>query len=232
VVLSWTLVCLAAAVPLMLVEGLDFTQAFFESVSGWTTTGLSVVDVTRAHPATLLWRSAMQARRRRRSGHHHAGAITGAGGPSLSTAEGKGTSSPERSRFGRPGGPDLRRLRGAGSRRLRLAGMDWFDSVNHAFCAVSTGGFSTRLDSIGLLDSAQVELVTAALMILGKPTSSAVWCAIRFKLRAVARTAKSGSRQRSSPVIAALMFALTCLPCTDRSRRPGRVGILRDGFGH
>ena len=42
-------------------EDLTFTQAVFEAVSGWTTTGLSVVDVTTtAKHVTLLWRSTMQ----------------------------------------------------------------------------------------------------------------------------------------------------------------------------
>ena len=48
VVLSWLGVCLISTWPLMAIEDLNFTQAIFESVSGWTTTGLSVVDVTEA----------------------------------------------------------------------------------------------------------------------------------------------------------------------------------------
>ena len=59
-VAAWVVVCLASALPLMATLGLTFTQAVFESVSGWTTTGLSVVDVTKAPHVVLLWRSVMQ----------------------------------------------------------------------------------------------------------------------------------------------------------------------------
>src|SRR3990172_4607462 len=47
VVLSWSIVCLFSAWPFMEIQRLDFTQAVFEAVSGWTTTGLSVIDVSK-----------------------------------------------------------------------------------------------------------------------------------------------------------------------------------------
>lgn len=50
---------------------------------------------------------------------------------------------------------------------LRIAGMDWFDAINHAFAALSTSGFSTRVDSIGYWDSVPIEVVTWVLMLLG-----------------------------------------------------------------
>ena len=42
---------------------------------------------------------------------------------------------------------------------LRIAGMDWFDAVNHAFSAISTGGFSTKNASIAYFDNLWIELV-------------------------------------------------------------------------
>ena len=60
VLLSWLVACALGAIPFMLVERLSLTQAALESVSGWTTTGLSVVDVTHASRMTLLYRSALQ----------------------------------------------------------------------------------------------------------------------------------------------------------------------------
>ena len=45
VVLSWLLAIAISTIPFMTVGGLNFTQAVFESTSGWTTTGLSVVEV-------------------------------------------------------------------------------------------------------------------------------------------------------------------------------------------
>jgi trk system potassium uptake protein TrkH len=50
---------------------------------------------------------------------------------------------------------------------LHLAGMGWFDAINHALTAVSTGGFSTRPESIGYWNSPLVEAVTIVLMLLG-----------------------------------------------------------------
>src|SRR3989339_1644553 len=60
VTLSWLLVVLVSAWPFMQVLGLSFSQAVFESMSGWTTTGLSVVDVSHAGSLILLWRSITQ----------------------------------------------------------------------------------------------------------------------------------------------------------------------------
>ncbi len=48
-----------------------------------------------------------------------------------------------------------------------ICGMGLFDSVNHAMSALSTGGFSTRVGSIGEYNSLPIEAVTIALMILG-----------------------------------------------------------------
>ena len=50
---------------------------------------------------------------------------------------------------------------------LRLCGMDWFDAVNHAFAAISTGGFSTKNLSVAAFNSFPVELVLELVMFLG-----------------------------------------------------------------
>jgi len=48
-----------------------------------------------------------------------------------------------------------------------LAGMNWFDAINHSIAALSTGGFSTKADSIGEYNSVVIELITIVLMFLG-----------------------------------------------------------------
>ncbi|MFO7577006.1 MAG: potassium transporter TrkG, partial [Pelovirga sp.] len=58
VVLSWLVAIGAGAIP-FLASGADVTRAVFESTSGWTTTGLSVVDVTSAPALLLFFRSLM-----------------------------------------------------------------------------------------------------------------------------------------------------------------------------
>ena len=89
VVLSWAVVCLFSAWPLMTLSGLNFTQAVFESVSGWTTTGLSVVDVTAASHAVLLWRSTMQVAGGAGLAIIMLSALIGSVGPAVSAAEGR-----------------------------------------------------------------------------------------------------------------------------------------------
>ena len=55
----------------------------------------------------------------------------------------------------------------AGTALYMVFGMDWFDALNHSIAALSTGGFSTRAESIGYYDSPAIELVTVLLMLLG-----------------------------------------------------------------
>ena len=63
----------------------------------------------------------------------------------------------------------------AGIVAYRLAGMNWFDAVNHSFAAVSTGGFSTRAQSIGYWDSPAIEAVSIPLMLLGNMNFLTAW---------------------------------------------------------
>ncbi len=60
VVFSWLVAVLVGTIPFMLIADLNFTQAMFESTSGWTTTGLSVVDVTETSYLILLYRSILE----------------------------------------------------------------------------------------------------------------------------------------------------------------------------
>jgi trk system potassium uptake protein TrkH len=50
---------------------------------------------------------------------------------------------------------------------LRIAGMDWYDAVNHVFAAISTGGFSPKNLSVGAFNNFAVELVLEVVMLLG-----------------------------------------------------------------
>jgi trk system potassium uptake protein TrkH len=61
----------------------------------------------------------------------------------------------------------------AGVTLYMLAGMPWFDALNHAMCALSTGGFSTVYNSIGEYNRFSIELVTIILMILGATSFAA-----------------------------------------------------------
>ena len=50
---------------------------------------------------------------------------------------------------------------------LRLAGMSWFDAVCHSFSAIATAGFSTHTSSVAWFDSAVIELILVVFMFLG-----------------------------------------------------------------
>jgi len=50
---------------------------------------------------------------------------------------------------------------------LKLAGMNWFDALNHALATVCTGGFSTKNNSIAYFNSVKIEAVISLFMLLG-----------------------------------------------------------------
>jgi len=149
-------------------------RCLFESISGLTTTGASVVaDVEALPPAILLWRSTTQ----------WVGGLgivllfvavlpsLGVGGKRMFLAESTGPS-PEGLR------PHVRStarvlwgfylaLTVAQVLLLMAFGLGVFDAVNHAFATVSTGGFSTRNASIAAFDSLGVEAVIVLFMLLG-----------------------------------------------------------------
>jgi len=70
---------------------------------------------------------------------------------------------------------------------LWLAGMGWFDALNHAFAALSTGGFSTRTESIGYWDSPLIEAVTIPLMLAGTLNFLTAYTLLQGKFKAVWR---------------------------------------------
>ena len=188
VVLAWLLAIVVGTIPFMLVHGLNFSQAMFESTSGWTTTGLSVVDVTQASKLILLYRSIIELAGGGGFAIIALSAISGLSGAGLTSAEGRTEQL----------APNVRRSAKlvlsiysgyavVGILALVLAGMGWFDAVNHSFAALSTGGFSTRTDSIGYWDSPAIEAVTIVLMILGTLNFLTSYFLLRGKFKSVVR---------------------------------------------
>ena len=153
----WILLGIGGAIPLYLQTGIDFSSAFFEAISGFTTTGATVFsDIEELPRNILLHRSLM----------HWIGGmgiivlgvglfplINPSGSLSLFKAESTGISTDKIT-------PKIKdtanKLWGAyllftiiNILCLKLFGMNWFDAVNHAFATVSTGGFSTKNTSLG-----------------------------------------------------------------------------------
>ncbi|MCG3133204.1 MAG: Trk system potassium uptake protein TrkG [Planctomycetes bacterium] len=224
-VLAWGGISILSAIPLMATLGLNFTQAVFESVSGWTTTGLSVVDVTTAPKSVLLWRSIMQFL----GGAGMAVALLSAGGGPLGQgfilAEGRGDQLvPNVRRSARLVAWIYGGYAVAGTIAYRLAGMDFFDSVNHTFAAISTGGFSTRPASIGAWDSPAVEAVSIALMLVGSFNFQTVHLALTRRWRAFLGNAEMQATFVLVPVsalVAMVFLWRTVYPTLGESFRHG-----------
>jgi trk system potassium uptake protein TrkH len=207
VVLSWLLAVIVGAVPFILIGGLDFTQAVFEATSAWTTTGLSVVDVEKASRLLLLLRSVMQLAGGAGLAIIMLSALTGPSGSGLSAAEGRADQLV----------PHVRRSAKLvmtmysgyvvfGCIALYLAGMGWFDAVNHAFAALSTGGFSTRTASIGYWNSPGVEAVTILLMLLGTMNFVTGYALMHGKFRAVCKNGEIRLQMLVLPAAALIAF--------------------------
>lgn len=65
----------------------------------------------------------------------------------------------------------------------RIAGMSLFDGLIHAMCALSTGGFSTRVESIGYYNSPLIEFITIILMLIGTTNFAALLLLMRRQVR-------------------------------------------------
>ncbi|AFL74479.1 TrkH family potassium uptake protein [Thiocystis violascens] len=186
VALAWTLTAAIATVPLILHEQLSFTDAFFETMSGMTTTGATVmVGLDTVAPTINLWR-------------HELNWLGGMGIIVLAVAilPMLGVGGMQLFRAEVPGPIKDARLTAriadtaavlwsvyfvitlACALSLRLAGMGWFDAICHAFSALSLGGFSTRDASVGAFDSPLIEGVLIFFMVvaaLNFATHFTVW---------------------------------------------------------
>ena len=227
VLFSWISVCVVSACPFMFVQGLNFTQAVFESVSGWTTTGLSVVDVTQASHPILIWRSTMQMVGGAGLVIIMLTVIAGPAGPGLSAAEGRSEQLVPHVR--KSANLVFRIYFGyilVGILAYWFAGMTPFDAINHAFCALSTGGFSTRTESIGYWDSIAIEAVTLPLMILGNLSFLTAYLFLGRKWRAVARNGEVRLFSTLVPVATLIFFLLVCRELYPTVGKQIRVAIF------
>lgn len=174
VISSWILISLIGALPFVLWGGeFSFTNAWFESVSGFTTTGSSILNNIESLPMGLLfWRSLT----------HWLGGLgiiifvlsllpsMGISGLVLIRNE---MSPLARNNFRANAKNTLRilllvyvGLTVLETIALMLCGMNLFDSVTHSFATIATGGFSPKNTSIAYYNSVAVESVIIVFMIL------------------------------------------------------------------
>ena len=171
---AWILIGLFGALPFLLADtGMGLTNAVFESISGITTTGSTVIPVIEAmSPGVLVWRALLQ----------WLGGIgiivmalavlpmLSVGGMQLFKTESYETPDKVVPRAAElAGGISLvyGGLTLLWSLMLYSAGLPFFDAITHAMTTLATGGFSTRTMSIGAFDNAYVEWVIIIGMIVG-----------------------------------------------------------------
>ncbi|MFA6801608.1 MAG: potassium transporter TrkG, partial [Acholeplasmataceae bacterium] len=168
VVSIWILAIFISAMPFVLTGHYNFTQAVFESTSGYSTTGLTVVDVTQTPHIYLLFRSLLQFVGGVGLVLVLTSAISDKFGMRLYSAEGHSDKLvPNLIKSGRIILSIYIGYILIGSVFYMLFGMPLFDALNHSICAVATGGFSTQAGSIGAYHSLGIEITTIVLMILG-----------------------------------------------------------------
>ncbi len=226
IVFIWLFSFVMGALPFVIAGQLDFVRALFESVSGWTTTGLSVVDVTETPYIFLLHRSFMQ----------YAGGlgfvlmitmlIQGKHSMALYSAEGH----PDMIR------PSLRQTSRQiaavyggslvlGTLLYRIFGMKLFDAVCHTMSALSTAGFTTKAGSIGEFNSLPIEIITIMLMLIGASNFAVLVLLAKGKLRSVFRVTETR-------VMLALITVFTALSVWRLAAELGFLNGLRQAvFG-
>jgi len=175
---AWFVLSLIGAVPFVLSGELaSYTDAFFETMSGFTTTGATILggastpQIEELSHGLLFWRSLA----------HWLGGmgiivltlailpILGVGGMQLFKAEVPGPTADKITPRVRETAQRLWLIYvgfTAVETVLLLPAMNLFDAVNHAFATMATGGFSTRNASVGAFGSAYVDWVVIAFMYL------------------------------------------------------------------
>ena len=172
--LAWSMVAIFGSLPFLLSpKEFTFSEAFFESMSGITTTGATVItNLDNSPKSILLWRAIMQ-------WLGGIGIVVMAitilpllkvGGMQLFKMEG-----PDSTEKILPKTNEVAAIIISTYIVLTLFcgffywifGMSIFDSVSHAMTTIATGGFSTHNDSIGFFQSSNIEVTASIFIILG-----------------------------------------------------------------
>jgi trk system potassium uptake protein TrkH len=188
---SWILIGIAGGLPFFFqrtfgdMNFASFASGIFESISGLTTTGATVLENIESHPhSILMWRSTT----------HWIGGMgfivlsltmlpfLGIGGFQLFKAEVPGPTQEKITPRIRETAKILWKLYFIITLALVIlllfGGMSLFDAINHAFATLATGGFSTKNKSIESFDSAYIEAVITFFMIVAGANFSLHYYAI------------------------------------------------------
>jgi trk system potassium uptake protein TrkH len=172
--LLWILLGIIGAVPLVLYTDVSFASGFFEAVSGFTTTGATIYTDIEALPKMILFHRSLM---------HWLGGlgvivlgvgllsmINPTGGLSLFKAESTGVQLEKLTPRIKDTAMSLWIvyfvLTFSDMLLLKLFGMGYFDAINHAFSTISTGGFSTKNNSLGYFKEDAIIWTTTVFMLL------------------------------------------------------------------
>ena len=212
VTLFWTVLGLFGCIPFLMADGMDmsFTDALFESVSGLTTTGATVLSGLDELPKSILYyRQQLQW-----LGGMGIVAIAvailpmlGIGGMQLYKAESPG---PVKDNKLLPRVTETAKallflyvtLTALCAIAYYIAGMDAFDAITHSYTTVAIGGFSTHDASIGYFQSPAIEMIAVFFMIIS---------GINFALHFLALRSRSLKNYWPDTELKFYLFLLLCI---------------------
>ncbi len=174
VTISWVIASAAGALPFYFSGAIpSYTEAYFETMSGFTTTGASILTEIQSLPKSILfWRSLT----------HWLGGmgfvvltvaiipLLGVGGVKMVSAESPGPTmdkiSPKITYMAKMLWVIYIGLTILETVLLMFGGMDLFDSLTHTFGTLATGGFSPKNASVGYYNSTYIDIVITVFMVL------------------------------------------------------------------
>ena len=193
VVGGWLCMTFFGTLPYLLSESIpSFTNAFFETMSGFTTTGSTILDKIETLPKSILfWRSMTQW-----IGGMGIIVLTiailpllGIGGMELFVAEAPG---PTKDKIHPRIKETAKRLwiiyfslTALETVILMLLDLSFFDAINHSLTTTSTGGFSTKQESIAAFQNPFVEAVIVIFMFLAGTNFTMIYFGLKMKFRKI-----------------------------------------------
>ncbi|MCK5102114.1 MAG: TrkH family potassium uptake protein, partial [Cyclobacteriaceae bacterium] len=193
VTMGWLCMSLFGTLPYLISQEIPFfTDAFFETLSGFTTTGASILnDIESIGKGILMWRSLTQW-----IGGMGIIVLTvailpllGIGGMQLFVAEAPGVT------------PDKLKPRITDTAKrlwliylgltvfeailLKIGGMNYFDSINHALTTMATGGFSTRNASVAYFTTPFIQYVIIVFMFLAGTNFTLTYFGLHGQLKKI-----------------------------------------------
>lgn len=187
--LSWIIFSIIGCIPFVWLLRMDLGSAFFETMSGFTTTGATVLsDIESISHALKFWRSIMQWMGglgivvfslalmpiyEIKNSNIYSAEVTGIG---LDKLKPKIASTARTMMF------IYLLLTFLCAILYYIGPMEWFDAVCHSMTTVATGGFSTHSASIGYFHSSYIEYVCIVFMILSSINFSLYYYAIMKKI--------------------------------------------------